>query len=86
MNQDQIKESYGAYWDHVKGSVDEDGWTYAKEVPYLLDYYFEKNTGKDTEYQKRYEGEWRGIRWRPKELTEIDGLQATEGKQEGGGQ
>ena len=36
----------------------------------MIDGYFEMNTGKDIEYEKSYEGRWRGCRWRPKELSE----------------
>ena len=65
-----IKTLYEQYWPYVEKSVDDAGWTYAKEVPYLLDTYFEANTGKPIEIQKSYEGEWRGYRWRPKELSD----------------
>lgn len=60
------------YWDHVKNVVDEEGWVYSKEVPYLLDAYFEHNTGQTIEFQKMYEytGSWRGSRWRPKSITD----------------
>lgn len=70
MNENDIyKQSYDQYWDIVKDSVDKDGWTYSKEVPHLTDYYFEGNTGKKIEFEKSYDGEWRGYRWRPIELS-----------------
>lgn len=68
MTQEEIKEAYVQYWDTVKNFVDENGWVYSKESPHILDYYFEVNTGKSIEFQKSYEGKWRGTRWRPKEL------------------
>lgn len=58
------------YWNIVKDIIDEDGWVYSKNSPHILDYYFSNNTGKEIEFQKSYEGEWRGSRWRPKELSE----------------
>lgn len=74
---DTFKSSYGEYWNDVKNSVDEQGWTYAKEVPNMLDSYFESNTGKNIEFQKSFgpSGEnpfWKtkGSRWRPKDLTD----------------
>lgn len=58
------------YWDIVKDIIDEDGWVYSKNSPHILDAYFSNNTGKEIEFQKSYEGEWKGSRWRPKELSE----------------
>lgn len=58
------------YWDIVKDIIDEDGWVYSKNSPHILDYYFSQNTGKEIEFQKSYDGEWKGTRWRPKELSE----------------
>ena len=60
------------YWDIVKDIIDEDGWVYSKNSPHILDAYFSNNTGKEIEFQKsyKYEGEWKGSRWRPKELSE----------------
>lgn len=65
-----IKDAYGQYWEYVEKNVDSKGWVYSKEVPHLLDTYFEANTGKPIDFQKNYEGEWRGYRWRPKELSD----------------
>lgn len=61
------------YWNYVKGAIDENGWVYSKEVPYLLDAYFETNTKKEIEFQKMYEyvGDWRGYRWRPKSIVNL---------------
>lgn len=58
------------YWSYVKDLIGNDGWIYSKEVPYLLDYYFEQNTGKEIQFEKsyEYEGAWRGYRWRPKSI------------------
>lgn len=58
------------YWDLVKDVVDENGWTYSKEVVYLLDSYFEHNTDKSIEFEKRYPGPYRGYRWKPLELKD----------------
>jgi|AntRauTorcE11897_2_1112592.scaffolds.fasta_scaffold00596_17 hypothetical protein len=58
------------YWDKVKDIVDEDGWVYSTESPHILDAYFEYNTGKKIEFQKSYDGEWKGSRWRPKSISE----------------
>lgn len=58
------------YWDIVKDIIDEDGWVYSNNSPHILDAYFSNNTGKEIEFQKSYEGEWKGSRWRPKELSE----------------
>ena len=61
-----IKEAYLHYWDKVKDSVDADGWVYVRELPHMLDFYFEQNTGCDIEYEKSYkDGHIRGPRWRP---------------------
>lgn len=65
-----FSEHYGEYWKYVVSSVDEEGWTYSKDVPHLLDYYFEANTHKEIDFQKNYQGQWRGYRWRPKSITE----------------
>ena len=72
MNEDnkiKFQNAYGSYWDIVKDSVDDEGWVYNNELPHIIDAYFEFNTGKPIEFQKHYEGEWRGCRWRPKELS-----------------
>lgn len=72
-----IKKSYGEYYKYVENHVDEEGWTYVKDVAHLLDSYYEHNTGKDIEYQKSHgksgsnpNWETRGARWRPKEISE----------------
>jgi hypothetical protein len=66
-----IEAAYADYWNHVKDSVDEQGWAYNNELPHLIDYYFDRNTGKEIDFEKHYEGKWRGVRWRPKELAEL---------------
>lgn len=70
-----FSEYYGEFWDIVENLVDEEGWVYVKEVPHLLDAYFENSTGKDIEYQKSFgpsgdNPHWltKGARWRPKEI------------------
>ena len=65
---EKFEKHFLQYWDYVKNVVDNDGWVYSKEVPHLLDYYFEVNTGKDIEFQKYYDGT--GSRWRPKSIKE----------------
>lgn len=73
---EKIQTAYAQYWDQVKSFVDEDGWVYTKEVPHMLDFYFEANTGKKIEFQKS-DGpsgdnpHWltKGSRWRPIELS-----------------
>lgn len=67
--EEKIKISYAQYWDMVKDSVDNEGWVYSNEIPFLLDLYFEQNTGKKMQYEKSYDGKWRGTRWRPVELS-----------------
>lgn len=66
---EEYKEDYCQYWGYVNEKIDKDGWVYSKEVPHLLDAYYEQNTGREIEFQKTYEGEWRGYRWRPKSIT-----------------
>lgn len=73
---EKFKIAYAQYWETVKDVIDEEGWVYTKEVPHLLDAYFELNTGKSIEFQKSFgkSGEnpnWltRGSRWRPIELS-----------------
>lgn len=68
--QKRFSEAYGVYWDKVKHVVDENGWAYNNELPHMIDAYYEHNTGNPIEYQKHYEGTWRGCRWRPKMLSE----------------
>ena len=69
-DKNHFKPHFLQYWDYVKDVIDDDGWVYSKEVPYLLDFYFESNTGKKIEFEKmyKYEGKWRGSRWRPKSI------------------
>lgn len=65
----RFQSAYGEYWDTVRHSVDAEGWVYSKELPHILDFYFEANTGKPIDFQKSYDGEYKGSRWRPKELS-----------------
>lgn len=65
-----FSEHYGEYWQYVKDSIDSQGWAYSNQVPHMLDFYFEANTKKPIEVQRSYEGEYRGMRWRPKSITE----------------
>jgi hypothetical protein len=60
------------YWDFVKNVIDENGWVYSKEVPHLLDSYFETNTNIKIDFEKsyEYEGSYRGYRWRPSSIKE----------------
>lgn len=74
--QEAIQKAYGEYWTLFEQYIDEDGWIYTKECPYLLDAIFEQNTGKEIEFQKSFgkSGDnpyWltRGSRWRPSELS-----------------
>lgn len=78
MNQIDLKEHYGEFWDKVASLVDEEGWVYTKESPHLLDAAFENTTGKDIEFQKSFgrsgdNPNWmtRGSRWRPKSISDI---------------
>lgn len=64
-----FQKVFGEYWKYVKDSVDFEGWVYTKEVNHLLDAYFEHNTGQPIEFQRTYEGEYNGSRWRPKVLS-----------------
>lgn len=73
----RFRSAYGQYWDMVKNFVDEEGWVYTKEVPNMLDAYFEANTGNPIEFQKSFGASgdnphWltKGSRWRPKELSD----------------
>ena len=72
----RFQSAYAQYWDMVKDIIDEDGWIYTREAPYMLDAYFESNTGKSIEFQKSFgksgdNPNWltRGSRWRPSELS-----------------
>jgi hypothetical protein len=62
------QEAYGDYWQYVKDVVDKDGWVRTKDVPHLLDAYYESNTGNPIEFQKSHDGVL-DPRWRPKSLT-----------------
>ena len=71
-----FKDAYCDYWDKVKDFVDEEGWVYTKEIPNMLDAYFEHNTGNPIEFQKSFGASgdnphWltKGSRWRPKVLS-----------------
>jgi hypothetical protein len=73
---EKYKNAYAQYWEIVKDVIDEDGWVYEKDVPHILDYYFEANTGKPIEFQKSFgksgdNPHWltKGSRWRPLELS-----------------
>lgn len=76
-NNINFSEHYSSYWDEVKDKIDEEGWVYVKEVSYLLDFYFELNTGLSIDYQKSFSflsgdnPNWttRGDRWRPKSIS-----------------
>ncbi len=70
--QELIESSYKNYWDKVKHAVDENGWAYNNELPHMIDGYFEMNTNEPIQYQKNYEGVWRGCRWRPKTLSHLN--------------
>jgi hypothetical protein len=76
VNPNRFQLAYEPYWDKVKDIIDEDGWVYTKEAPYMLDAYFEHNTGKPIEFQKSSGASgdnphWltKGSRWRPYELS-----------------
>ena len=77
LNVSKFQEAYAQYWDVVKDIVEEEGWVYTKEVPNMLDAYFENNTGKRIDFQKSFSSigdnpHWltKGSRWRPVELRE----------------
>lgn len=72
-----FEEYYGKFWVNVKNSVDEDGWVYVKEIPHILDAYYESQTGQPIEFQKSFGAsgenpnwETRGSRWRPKVISD----------------
>ena len=76
VSESRFQSAYAQYWDKVKDIIDEEGWVYTKEAPYMLDAYFEGNTGKQIEFQKSFgrsgdNQHWltRGSRWRPLELS-----------------
>lgn len=60
-----FESHFPIHWGYIKDAIDEQGWVYTRKVPHILDYYFEQNTGLPIEYEKFYEGEWKGPRWRP---------------------
>lgn len=71
-----FESAYGIYWDKVKDFIDKDGWVYTKDVPNMLDSYYEHNTGNTIEFQKSFGASgdnphWltKGSRWRPKSLS-----------------
>ena len=77
VSSSRFQSAYAQYWDMVKDVVDSDGWVYSKELPNILDAYFEGNTGKPIEFQKSFgpsgdNPHWltKGSRWRPKELSD----------------
>lgn len=77
MSNSIIKDSYKQYWEHVENHVDDEGWVYTKEVPHMLDAYFEHNTGDQIEFQKSFgpsgdNPHWttKGSRWRPKAISQ----------------
>lgn len=74
MEKEKFKSHFLQYWEYVENVIDDDGWVYSKEVPYLLDAYFESNTNKEIEFEKSYDGEWRGYRWRPKTIKENNNI------------
>lgn len=72
-----IQNAYEQYWEHVENHIDNEGWVYTKEVPHMLDAYFEQNTGKPIEFQKSFgpsgdNPNWltKGSRWRPKLISQ----------------
>lgn len=69
MEKERIKEAYGPYWKYVKDYVDEEGWVECRNVAHMLDFYYEVNMKKDTEYQKGNSSPSGYSRWRPKELN-----------------
>lgn len=69
MEKERIKEAYGPYWKYVKDHVDEEGWVECRKIPHLLDYYYEVNMNKDTEYENGNFSPTGHSRWRPKELS-----------------
>lgn len=67
---ENIINAYGIYWEHVKDKVDEEGWVYNHELPFLLDTYFESNTSKEIDREEDYSCDkwynsdkvWRGFK------------------------
>lgn len=77
MSKSIIKNAYEQYWEHVENHVDDEGWVYTRDVPHMLDAYFEHNTGKSIEFQKTFglSGDnphftTKGSRWRPTVISE----------------
>jgi hypothetical protein len=71
LSKKKFKPYFKVYWDYIKDVIDDEGWVYTKEVPHLLDAYFEMNTGTPIDFEKSYAGEWKGPRWRPKAISEM---------------
>lgn len=71
MELEIIQKAYGEYWDTVKNEVDENDWAYNNNLPHLIDCYFGGNIGKEIDFEKSYEGPWKGCRWRLKELSDL---------------
>lgn len=69
MNKSKIQEAYGRYWEYVEAFVDEEGWVECRNVPFMLDCYFEINENKETEFQKGGASPSGHSRWRPAELS-----------------
>lgn len=76
MKIEKIQQAYSPYWEDIKDLIDSEGWVYVKDLPYLMDVYFQEKTEKEIEYQKSFglsgdNPHWltRGARWRPKELS-----------------
>lgn len=69
MEKERIKEAYGLYWKYVEKFVDEEGWVECRKIPRLLDYYYEVNLNKQTEFQKGNISPTGYSRWRSKELS-----------------
>jgi hypothetical protein len=66
INDNRFQLAYGQYWDMVKDFIDEDGWVYIKEVPNMLDFYFENNTGKPIEFQRSFGKSGNNPHWETK--------------------
>lgn len=69
MDKSKIQEAYGRYWKYVEKFIDEEGWVECRNVPHMLDCYFEQNENKEIEFQKAGTSPSGYSRWRPAELT-----------------
>lgn len=77
VGQRDFSEHYGDFWEKVENLVDDEGWVYVKEAPFILDVAFESTTEKEIDYQKSFSflsGDninWltRSARWRPKSIS-----------------